>query len=84
MDPKGPSKPGEIRVLNGRDWGLDCDEVAGQVFGWFSNRTDLFFLFEPWSLAGYPKLFLTLSIMNLTKGDFVYEGSSNLDFHILT
>jgi len=58
----GLAKPGETRGMTGTGPGLARQESAGQVFGWFWNRTNPFLRSKPGLLAGYPDPVLTLGL----------------------
>ena len=60
LEPTGLAKPFKPRGLTGTCPGLARQDAAEKVFGWFWNRTELFFRFKPGPLAGYPDPFLTL------------------------
>jgi len=60
LEPTGLAKPTKTRDLTGMGPSLACQEAAGQVFGRFWNRPELFFRSKPGPLAGYLDPLLTL------------------------
>lgn len=58
----GLAKPDKSHGLRGTRLGFARQEVAGRVFGWVWNWTDLFLQSEPTPLTDYPDLLLTLTI----------------------
>jgi hypothetical protein len=60
LEPTGPTKPVETRVLLGLGPGLARQVSEGGVFGRVWNRTDLFWWSKPGPQEGYPDLLLTL------------------------
>jgi len=60
LEPMGVAKPGKTCGLTGMGPGLARQDSAGQVSGWFWNRTDPVLQAQPGPLAGYPDLLLTL------------------------
>ena len=59
LDPTGLATPSRTRRLTCTGPGLDRHEAAGQVFGRFWTRTELFFRSKLGPLGGYPDLLLT-------------------------
>jgi len=62
LEPTGLATPSKTNGSTGKGPGLACKDALGQVFGWFSNRTNLFLRSAPRVLAGYVDPLLTLSL----------------------